>query len=69
MNEEVQENVQTFDIDKIEVSKNIVSMHQEGNFLVCKTDKNQVFRQGIPVGKQLNKNEKGEWILQDIEVR
>lgn len=70
MNEDKPEEVvQTFDLDKIQVSKNIVSMHQEGNFLVCKTDKNQTFRQGIPAGKMLNKNEKGDWILEDIVVR
>lgn len=58
----------TLDINSLDTSAQIATLHQEGNFLVGTTDKGVTFRQSIPVGKILNKNEKGDWILQDMVV-
>lgn len=59
---------QSFNIDTVELTKNIVELHQEGNFLVGLTDKGVRFRQHIPAGKILNKKE-GEYVLEDMTVR
>ena len=63
-----QPQAQTVDINSLDTSAQIVSLHQEGKFLVGLTDKGVSFRQSIPAGKILNKNEKGDWILQDMVV-
>ena len=57
MNDEqmVEDRVDTFDLNAIELTNNLVDVHQEGNFIVCKTDKGVVFRQSIPAGKLLTK--------------
>lgn len=60
--------VHTVNIDSLDTSASISSLHQEGNFLVGVTDKGIRFRQSIPVNKILNKNEKGDWILQERVV-
>ena len=65
MDEEVQPDY-TLDVDNMPLDATIVELHQEGNWLVGKTSQGVHFRQGIPVGKMLNKNEKGDWILQDL---
>lgn len=58
----------TFDVTNLVKTKNIVSMYQNGAFLVCMTDLGQEFRQAIPAGKILNK--KGDdWILEDLNIR
>jgi len=44
-----------FDIDAMPLTKNIVDMHQEGNWLVGVTEHGIKFRQHIPQGKRLNK--------------
>ena len=60
---------ETYDISKNATTKNIVRMIQVGNFIECTTETGQVFNHAIPVGKMLNKNEKGEWILEDLILR
>lgn len=67
--EEVQEPQETFDISRLATTKNIVSMWQDGNFIVCFTDMGQKFRQAIPAGKILNKNKEGQWILEELNLR
>lgn len=69
MDEEVKQDEQTFDLSKLVKAKNIVNIYQEGSFLVCTSDLGQRFKQGIPAGKILNKNEKGDWILEDMNLR
>jgi hypothetical protein len=59
----------TFDIDKVATTTHITDMYQDGNFLVGTTDQGTVFRQHIPADKILNKNEKGEWVLETINLR
>lgn len=59
---------QVFDLEKIVTAKNIVSMYQNGNFLVCTTDSGQTFRHAIPAGKILNKREE-KWVLEDLNLR
>lgn len=60
--------INTTDIDSLELTTNILDMHQEGNFLVGYTDKGVRFRQHIPVGKLLNKID-GRFVLQDVVQR
>lgn len=55
-----------FNIDNMSLDATIVELHQEGNWLIGRTSKGIKFRQGIPAGKMLNKNEKGDWIFQDL---
>jgi len=55
-------------LDDLLTTKNIVSMYQDGNFLVCQTDTGQTFRHAIPANKILNKKE-GEWILETLNIR
>lgn len=56
-----------FDIDKMPLTKNIVDMHQEGNWLVGLTENGIKFRQHIPQGKRLNK--RGDaFVLEDMVV-
>lgn len=56
----------SFDVSKMETTTELASLRQEGNFLVGVTEKGVSFRQRIPVGKILNKDEGGNWILQDV---
>lgn len=58
----------TFDFSKMETTTTIASMHQEGNWLIGVTDKGTTFRHHIPVGKILNKDIGGNWILHDVEL-
>jgi len=58
----------SFDISKMETTTELASLHQEGNFLVGITEKGVSFRQRIPVGKVLNKDEGGNWVLRNVEV-
>lgn len=58
----------TFDLNSLELTKNLVEVHQEGNFLVALTDKGVRFRQHIPAGKILNKKD-GEFVLEDMIVQ
>lgn len=58
----------SFDIDRMDTNSTLLNAHQEGNFIVGQTDKGVRFKQRIPVGKMLNKDEKGNWILQDLRV-
>lgn len=56
----------SFDIDRMDIASTLLNAHQEGNFIVGQTDKGVRFKQRIPAGKMLNKDEKGDWILQDL---
>ncbi len=58
----------TFDIDAMPTTDKLVSLHQEGNYIVGTTELGTNFRQHIPVGKVLNKNSKGEWILENLRI-
>lgn len=71
MNEELKTSdkvMSTFDIDSMPLTTNLISAIQEGNFLVGVTDTGVRFRQRIPQGKMLSKNEKGEWIFIPLRV-
>jgi len=57
----------TFDINSIEASQ-LVSAHQDGNYLVGVTDKGITFRQRLPVDKILNQVG-GKWVLEDKRMR
>lgn len=67
MNDDESE-VKLDDLAQLDDTASLVSLHQEGNFLVGVTDKGVTFRQHIPVGKVLNKDMKGHWILETPEV-
>jgi len=56
-----------FDIDAMPLTKNIVDMHQEGNWLVGVTEHGIKFRQHIPQGKMLNKKN-GKYILESFAI-
>ena len=56
----------TFDFAKMEVTNEIADLYQEGNFIVGTTSLGTKFRHHIPVGKILNKDKEGNWILQDM---
>jgi hypothetical protein len=58
---------QDIDIDSLPVTRNIVDLHQEGNFLVGLTEFGIRFRQHIPHGKRLNKRG-GKFVLEDMEI-
>jgi len=66
MNEEPE--IKLDDLTQLDDTASLVSLHQEGNFLVGLTDKGVRFRQHIPQGKILNKNKEGNWVLQQLEV-
>lgn len=57
----------TFDIDKMPVTTELSQVHQEGNFLVAVTRTGVKFRQRIPQGKILTK-EDGKYRLVDMTV-
>lgn len=57
-----------FDIDAMPLTKNIVDLYQEGNWLVGVTEHGIKFRQHIPQGKRLNK--KGDkFVLENMVVK
>lgn len=56
-----------FDIDAMPLTKTIVDLRQEGNWLIGLTEHGVKFRQHIPQGKRLNK--KGDrFVLEDMVV-
>jgi hypothetical protein len=55
MEETTDTKVYEFDIDKMPTTKKIISLHQEGNYLVGITELGTHFRKHIPVGKELTK--------------
>jgi hypothetical protein len=59
--------VGTYNIDTMELTNKLVSVHQEGNFLVGLTEKGVRFRQRIPNDKILNKRN-GEYVLDTVDV-
>lgn len=61
--------IDSFDVEKMVTTNNIVDLYQEGNYLVGTTDRGTTFRQHIKDNKILNKNEKGEWILEELNYR
>lgn len=63
-----QQDDHVFDLNSLELTKNLVEVHQEGNFLVAMTDKGVRFKQHIPANKILNKKD-GEYVLQDMIVQ
>lgn len=52
-----------FDFNSMPVTKNLNSLHQEGNFLVGVTEMGIKFKQRIPTDKMLSKNQSGDWVL------
>lgn len=54
-------------IDESRITKNLIDVHQEGNYIVGTTEFGTRFRQRIPQGKILNKVE-GEFVLQDMVI-
>ena len=52
-----------FNIDEMPITSNLLSVHQDGNYLVGVTEYGVKFKQRIPSDKMLSKNDKGEWIL------
>ena len=60
---------QQFDLSNFPTTKNIVGLYQSGDFLVATTDSGMTFRHRIPANKILNKNDKGDWILEDVDIR
>jgi len=52
-----------FDFDTIPILSDLVSLHQDGNYLVGMTEGGTRFKQRIPSDKMLTKNEKGEWSI------
>lgn len=61
--------IDSFDVEKMVTTKNITDLYQEGNYLIGTTETGTVFRQHIKGNKILNKNEKGEWILEELNYR
>lgn len=55
-----------FDVNSMETNAQISDLWQEGNWLKGTTNHGVRFTQRIPAGKMLNKNEKGEWIFEDL---
>lgn len=53
--EEQPEPIYTFDIDKMQVTTKLNSLHQEGNYLVGVTESGVKFRQSVGPGKELYK--------------
>jgi hypothetical protein len=58
--------VYTFNIDEMPVTTKILNAHQEGNWMIGVTENGIRFKHHLPPHKMLNKNGKGEWILQDL---
>jgi len=58
----------TVDIDSLDTSAEIASLHQEGNYLIGRTNKGIDFRQHIPQGKMLTKDKGGDWKIVDMVV-
>lgn len=57
----------TFDINSIDITSNLSSVYQEGNYLVGTTEKGVKFRQRIPANKRLNM--KGDkYVLETINI-
>lgn len=56
-----------FDIDAMPLTKNIIDLHQEGNWLVGITEHGIRFRQHIKPGKVLNKRG-DKFVLEDRVV-
>lgn len=54
MTEELQPE-HTTNLDALPVTKNLIDVHQEGNYLVAMTELGVRFRQRIPVNKILTK--------------
>lgn len=50
-----------FNFDSMPVNNKLLSLHQEGNYVVGVTEAGVRFKQHIPVDKMLSKNEKGDW--------
>lgn len=57
----------TFDIDQMQTTTELSEVHQEGNFLVAVSRTGVKFRQRIPQGKILVKEE-GKYRLVDMTV-
>jgi hypothetical protein len=54
----------TFDFDRMPLTKNLIDLHQEGNYLIGITERGVKFRQHIPANKLLTK-EGDQWRLID----
>jgi len=52
-----------FDFNSMPILDKLISLHQEGNYLVGMTEGGTRFKQRIPVDKMLAKNDKGEWAI------
>lgn len=62
--EEAVEPDHSFDIDAMQITNKLASVHQEGNYLVGVTEFGVKFRQRLPANKIIDK--KGDrWILKD----
>lgn len=55
-----------YNIDEMPITTNIVEARQEGNYMIAVTESGVRFKHRIPVNKMLNKNKKGEWILENL---
>lgn len=58
----------TFNVDAIPVTKNLIDVHQEGNYLVGVSETGVRFRQHIPANKLLNKVD-GRYVLQERVIK
>lgn len=67
MNEEPTPEIEEFDVDSIPTTDKLLSVHQEGNYLVGLTEFGVRFRQRIPQGKMLNKKD-GRYVLENVTV-
>lgn len=67
MNDEVEPKPEyEYNIDEMPITTNIVEARQEGNYMIAVTENGIRFKHRLPPHKMLNKNKKGEWILQDL---
>lgn len=55
-----------YNIDELPVTTKIVEARQEGNYMIAVTENGIRFKHRIPPHKMLNKNAKGEWILENL---
>lgn len=65
--DDVQVDDHTFNIDQVPVTKNLLEVRQEGNYLVGVSETGVRFRQHIPANKLLNKVD-GRFVLQDRKI-